>query len=70
MDFDSIHNIGHTEAESGKKACFISIRDYFIFKRDAFLFFVFLGLFLIGQNGRSGRREPPRSTSFDETSRI
>ena len=40
-----------------------------------FVFYVLLGPSLeffqkIGQNGRPGRQEPPRSTSFDETSRM
>ena len=33
--------------------------------------FLLSGVFQkIGQNGRPGRREPPRSISFDETSRM
>ena len=43
-----------------------------VFASGTDAFFVFLGMLFhkIGQNGRPGRREPRRSTSFDGTSRM
>jgi len=42
-----------------------------LFKGAVLLCFIFWVFFQkIGQNGRPGERKPPRSTSFDETSRM